>query len=164
MWPFILLHVHVMSRYMFIWTLWCFICYFQIHTFYMDTLMFYMLFSDTCLYGHFDVLYVISRYMFISWTLWCFICYFQIHVYIMDTLMFYILFLDTCLYHGHFDVLYVISRDMFIWRFWCFIYVISRHLIHDLFLYIWYGYIILQIYVHACYWSCNVHMCILLIF
>ena len=75
MWPFILLYMHVMSRYMFI---------------HMDTLMFYMLFPDTyILYGHFDVLYV----------------YFQIHVYIMDTLMFYMLFPDTCLYHGHFDVL-----------------------------------------------------------
>jgi len=40
--------------------------YFQIHVYIMDTLMFYMLFPDTCLYhGHFDVLYVISRYMFI---------------------------------------------------------------------------------------------------
>ena len=38
--------------------------YFQIHVYIMDTLMFYMLFPDTCLYhGHFDVLYVISRYM-----------------------------------------------------------------------------------------------------
>ena len=55
--------------------------YFQIHVYIMDTLMFYMLFPDTCLYGdfdvlymlfpdtcsyhgHFDALYVISRYMF----------------------------------------------------------------------------------------------------
>ena len=110
----------------------------------------HMLCPDTCLYGHFDVLYVISRYMFISWTLWCFICYFHIHVYIMDTFMFYMLFPDTCLY-GDFDVLYMLFLDI-----WYMIYFYTFDM-GTLFSRYMYMYVIdFLMYTCVSYWSFNV--------